>query len=74
MPPAVVTWTSTAPVPGGETAVTKFELFTVKLVAGVPPNVTAVALSKWEPEIKTVVPPAVEPVPGLTDMTLGWAT
>ena len=54
--PPPVTETSTTPVPAGTTAVISVSLTTVKLVAGVAPNSTAVAPVKHEPVIVTVVP------------------
>src|SRR6202021_1098805 len=47
--PAVVTLTSTVPVPAGEVAVIWVAEVTVKLVAAVAPNVTAVAPVKLVP-------------------------
>ena len=46
-------------------------LLTVKLVAFVPPNVTAVAPVKLDPAMTTLVPPAVVPELGDTDVTPG---
>jgi hypothetical protein len=43
VPPAVVTLTSTVPVPAGETALIKVADSTLKLVAAVAPNLTALA-------------------------------
>jgi hypothetical protein len=40
-------------------------------VATVPPNVTAAPLAKLVPAIVTAVPPAVDPVPGDTLVTVG---
>jgi hypothetical protein len=63
---------STVPaLPAGETAVILVAEFTVKLVAGVLPNSTAVALVKPVPLRMTEVPPAVVPVAGLTPVTTG---
>jgi hypothetical protein len=47
------------------------ELFTVKLVAGVPSKLTAVASSRFVPIIVTHVPPAVPPESGLRSETVG---
>ena len=66
VPSGVVTSTFTDPaVPAGVTAVICVALSTVKLVAGVPPTVTAVAPVKFAPVITTLVPPAAGPVLGL---------
>lgn len=55
--------TSTVPVgSAGLTAVMDVELMTVKLVAAIVPNFTAVIAAKLEPVIVTVVPPAVGPL------------
>jgi hypothetical protein len=51
-------------VPAGVVAVTLCPLFTVKLVAAIPPIVTAVALIKSRPLIVMIVPPAVGPATG----------
>ena len=61
MPPAVVTLTSTVPVPAGEVAVIWVAELTVKPVAAVAPNFTAVAPVKLVPVMSTLVPPAVGP-------------
>ena len=53
MPPGVVTVTSTVPVPGREVAVIEVALLTVKLVAAVAPNLTAVAPVKPVPVMVT---------------------
>ena len=59
MPPGVVTVMSTVPAePAGAVAVIWVALLTVKLVALVAPNLTAVAPVKLVPVIVTVVPPA----------------
>ena len=74
MPPAVVTVTSTVPAPAGEVAVMEVALFTVKLVAGVAPNFTAVAAAKPVPVMLTTVPPAVGPLVGAMPVTVGAPT
>jgi hypothetical protein len=74
VPPAVVTVTSTVPVPAGETAVIDVVEFTVKLVAPVEPNFTAVAPVKLVPPIVTDVPPVSKPVVGLRFVTVGSDT
>ena len=61
VPPGVVTVTSTVPAPAGEVAVIEVAELTVKLVALVAPNLTAVAPVKPVPVIVTDVPPAVGP-------------
>lgn len=72
VPPEVVTATATAPAErAGAVAVIWVELFTVKLEAAVPPNVTAVAPVKSMPVIVTVVPPFVVPLGGLRLETVG---
>jgi len=69
-----VTVTSTVPAASaGETAVIDVALFTVKLAAAVPPNVTAVAPVRFVPVIVTVVPPVVGPLFGLMAVTAGLA-
>ena len=56
-------------------AVIEVSLLTVNEVAGVDPNMTAVAPVKLEPLIVTAVPPAPVPELGLTPVTAGagWA-
>jgi hypothetical protein len=44
---------------------------TAKLVAAVPPNVTVAPAEKFVPVIVTAVPPAVDPLFGLTPLTVG---
>jgi len=74
VPPAVVTVMSIVPaLPAGVVAVIDVALFTVKLVAFVAPNFTAVAPVKFVPVIATLVPPALGPLVGLTDVTVGAA-
>jgi hypothetical protein len=43
----------------------------VNVVAAVAPNFTAVAPVKFVPVMVTTVPPAVGPLVGLTDVTVG---
>ena len=57
VPPAVVTVTSTVPVPADEVAVIWVALLTLKKPAALPPNLTAVAPVKLVPVIVTLVPP-----------------
>lgn len=73
VPPAVVTVTSTVPVPTGEVAVIDVALTTLTPVAGVAPNVTAVALRRLVPVMVTVVPPPPGPVVGEIELTVGAA-
>jgi hypothetical protein len=86
-PIQLVTLTSTVLqlVPAGATALmVPVPVFTVKLVAGTPPKVTAVTSeirgsgfggvpTKFVPEIVTAVPPAASPVFGVTPVTVGAA-
>jgi hypothetical protein len=73
-PPAVVTTTSTVPAAwAGVVAVIEVGPFTVKLVAAVPPKVTAVVPLKLVPVIVTLVPPSVGPLFGETEVTVGAA-
>jgi len=75
VPPAVTTVISTIPaLPAGEVAVIDVALLTVKLVALLAPNFTAVAPVKLVPVIVTDVPPVVGPAGGLTPVTVGSAT
>ena len=75
MPPAVITVMSTVPAErAGAVAVIWVAEFTVKLVALVAPNLTAVAPLKLAPEIVMDVPPAVDPLVGETEATVGAAT
>ena len=74
MPPGVITVTFTTPVPAGLSAVIEVSLTTVTFVAAVAPKSTAVAPVNPVPVIVTDVPPAVEPVVGLTPVTVGAAT
>jgi hypothetical protein len=73
VPPAVVTVTSTVPVPAGEVAVIEVAELTVKLVALVAPNFTAVAPVNEVPVIVTDVPPVAGPEVGEIDVTVGAA-
>jgi hypothetical protein len=74
VPPAVVTLTSTVPVPAGEVAVIEVAELTVKPVAGVAPNVTAVVPAKLVPVMVTEVPPAPGPEVGEIEVAVGAAT
>ena len=74
MPPAVVTVTSTVPVPAGEVAVIEVAELTVKAVAAVLPNLTAEAAVRLLPVIVTLVPPPVGPLVGAIEATVGAET
>jgi hypothetical protein len=66
----VVTLTSTAPLAwAGVVAVIDVGVTTVKAAAGVPPNDTPETPEKPPPPIVTTVPPEVEPLDGVTDVT-----
>jgi hypothetical protein len=67
----VVTITSTVPEPAGAVAVIEVAEFTVKVEAAVVPNFTVLAPVKLVPVMVTEVPPAVDPVLGLTLVTVG---
>jgi hypothetical protein len=70
--PLTVTVTVTAPaLPAGVVAVMVVLFTTTTLVAAVPPNVTVAPVVKFVPVIVTAVPPAVDPVFGLTLLTVG---
>ena len=72
VPPAVVTRTLAVPaVPAGVTHVILVAVFALRLVAGLPPMVTPVALDKFVPVMVTLVPPAVLPLVGLMLATVG---
>ena len=74
LPPTVVTVTSTMPLPAGEVTVTDVAVLAVRLVAGVVPNLTAVAEPRLVPLMTTVVPPAEVPLVGTIEVTVGAAT
>lgn len=71
MPPGVCTVTSTVPVPAGLVAEIEVAELTVKPVAAVEPNRTAVAPVKLVPVIVTGVPPAWAPCVGESPVTVG---
>ncbi|MNQ66366.1 hypothetical protein D3C85_808570 [compost metagenome] len=71
VPPAVVTRTSTIPVPAGVVAVIWVVLLTVTSVASAPSKVTAAPPAKFIPIMITVVPPEDGPEPGETAVTVG---
>jgi hypothetical protein len=69
----LVTVTATAPAPpAGVVAVIVVLFTTTTFVAAAPPNVTVAPAAKFVPEIVTAVPPAVDPLFGLTLLTEGW--
>ena len=65
-----MTVTSTVPVPAGEVAVTEVAVLAV-IAPVVVPNVTAVADSRFVPVTTTLVPPAVGPLIGAMEATVG---
>jgi hypothetical protein len=68
----LVTVTVTAPaLPAGVVAVMDVPLTTTTLVAAAAPNVTVAPETKFVPVIVTAVPPAVDPLFGLTLLTVG---
>ena len=74
VPPGVVTATDVAPAPpAGVTAVIWVSPVTVKLVAALPPKVTALAPVRPVPVIVTLVPPAVDPELGVALVIVGAA-
>jgi hypothetical protein len=71
----LVAVTVTAPaLPAGVVAVIVVLFTTVTLVAAAAPNVTVAPAAKFVPVIVTAVPPAVEPMFGLTLVTVGLVT
>lgn len=71
VPPGVVTDTATVPEPAGSTAVTSVGLTTCTVVADPVPKWTALAVVRFEPSSATFVPPAVEPVVGVSEVMVG---
>jgi hypothetical protein len=70
--PLTVTVTVTAPaLPAGVVAVMDVGLTTTTLVAAVLPNITVAPEAKLVPVIVTAVPPPVDPLLGLTVVTVG---
>lgn len=70
-----VTVTVTFPAgPAGVVAVILVLFTTATFVAAVPPKVTLAPAAKFVPEIVTDVPPAVDPLFGLTAVTVGGPT
>ncbi|MGY4359591.1 hypothetical protein ACVW0J_006084 [Bradyrhizobium sp. i1.7.7] len=74
VPPAVVTRTSTVPVPAGDVAAIWVAELTVKPAAAVAPNVTAVAPVKLVPVMITLVPPPPGPDVGVIEVMVGAGT
>jgi hypothetical protein len=73
--PFTVTITVTAPVlPLGVVAVMVVLFTTTTLVAAILPNVTVAPTAKFAPVIVTAVPPDVDPLFGLTLLTVGGTT
>ena len=73
--PLTATVTVTAPaLPAGVVAVIVVLFTTTTLVAEVPPNVTVAPVAKFVPVIVTAVPPSVDPLFGLTLVTVGGTT
>lgn len=71
-PPELVTVTVTAPaLPAGVVAVIEVLLTTTTFVAAAEPNVTVAPAAKFVPVMVTAVPPAVDPLFGLTLVTVG---
>lgn len=75
VPAGVVTVTPTAPVAATAGAVTRIDVaeVTLKPVAGVVPNFTAVAPVRFVPVMVTTVPPRVDPVAGDSAVIVGGA-
>ena len=73
VPPAVVTVTSTMPVPAGEVTVIEVAVSAVTVPA-VEPNLTEVADPRLVPVTTTLVPPALGPLVGAIEDTVGAAT
>jgi hypothetical protein len=71
VPPAVLTWISTVPVPAGLVAVKDVSEFTVREVAAVEPNSTVDPDVNPVPVRFTTVPPANGPSCGLVPVTVG---
>jgi hypothetical protein len=71
----LVTVTVTAPaLPAGVVAVIVVLFTTTTFVSADPPNVTVAPAAKFVPVIVTAVPPSVDPLFGLTLVTVGGAT
>ena len=75
VPPTVVTATSFTPAaPAGVTAVMEVELTTTTLVAATPPTFTVVPARKLVPVRVRVVPAAIGPALGVTEVSVGATT
>ena len=75
VPPAVVTKTLAVPaLPAGVEQVAEVADVMVTPVHAVPPTVIPVAPVKLVPVMVMVVPPAVDPLVGETEVTVGAAT
>ena len=75
VPPGVVSDTATVPAAwAGATALTVVGPVTVKLLADVVPNLTAVTPVRLVPVTVTVVPPVVGPAVGAMPVTVGAGT
>ena len=73
--PFTVTVTVTAPaLPAGVVAVMVVLFTTTTVVAAVPPNVTVAPAAKFVPVSVTAVPPAVDPLFGVTLLSVGTTT
>jgi hypothetical protein len=71
----LVTVTVTAPaLPAGVVAVMVVLFTTTTFVPAAPPNVTVAPAAKFAPVIVTAVPPSVDPLFGLTLLTVGGTT
>ncbi len=76
VPTELVTVTSTLPLPGGAVAtitVPPLSEAAAYEVAGVDPNMTALAPPRWVPAMVTAVPPEATPNCGLIEATVGAA-
>ena len=74
VPPGVVTFTSTVPLPAGLTAVICVALTSVGLLAATFPNFTWMGVVKPVPVIVTFVPPLTGPAVGSIFVTVGTGT
>ena len=70
-PPVVIVISTVLAAIAGDVAVIWLALLTVKLVAAVEPNLTAVAPVKPAPVMTTDVPPAIDPIFGVTEEITG---
>jgi hypothetical protein len=71
VPPAVVTVTSTVPVPFGDFTVVVVPEWP-RIVAAAEPKCTDLGLAKFLPVMVTLVPPAVDPLAGEILVTTGF--